>query len=78
MKASIVLNDDLVAEAMQYTQARSRKALVEEALRTFVQVKGAEGRRDRYRQRLKDLAPRLKGLHLSDSPARLLRTDRDR
>lgn len=73
-----MLNDDLVKKAMQYAQAKSRKALLEEALQTFVKVKEAEGRRERYRQRLESLGPRLKDLHLSDSPAKLLRADRDR
>lgn len=73
-----MLNDDLVEEAMRYAQAKSRKALIEEALRTFVEVKEAEKRRERYRERLQSLDPRLQAVRLSESPAKVLRADRDR
>ena len=40
MRTNIVLNNDLVQEAMQYSHARTRRALVEEALATYVAVEG--------------------------------------
>ncbi|MFH1570379.1 MAG: type II toxin-antitoxin system VapB family antitoxin [Gemmatimonadota bacterium] len=45
MRTNVVLNDDLMREAMQYVSARTRRAPIEEALRTFVDVKAAERRR---------------------------------
>lgn len=42
MRTNIVLNDELVDEAMQLTQARSKREVVERALRELVA---------RYRQR---------------------------
>jgi Arc/MetJ family transcription regulator len=39
MRTSVVLKDDLVREAMQYTSVRSKRGLIEEALQTFVAVK---------------------------------------
>lgn len=78
MRTNLVLNDDLMREAMQYSQARSKRAVVEEALQTYVEVKSAERRRRSYRDRLRDLDARLRDVQLRDSPADLLRADRDR
>ncbi len=77
MRTNIVLNDDLVREAMRFSQARSKRELVEEALQTFVDVKADEQRRMTYRDRLHNLEVRLKGLRLRQSPSELLRDDRD-
>ena len=77
MRTNIVLNDDLVREAMRFSQARSKRELVEEALQTFVDVKADEQRRMTYRDRLHKLEVKLKGLRLRQSPSELLRADRD-
>lgn len=76
MRTNIVLNDDLVREAMRYARARSKRALVEEALRTFVEVRAAERRRETYRERLRRLDARVRDLHLRESPSAVLRADR--
>jgi Arc/MetJ family transcription regulator len=78
MRTNIVLNDELLREAARYARGRSKRALVEEALATFVAVKSAERRRSTYRERLNDLETRLSGLRLRESPSRLLRRDRER
>lgn len=78
MRTNIVLNDELVSEAMKYTRAKTKRALVEEALRTYVEVKSAEHRRESYRQRLRGLESRLRGLELRESPLEVLRADRER
>lgn len=78
MRTNLVLNDDLVQEAMRYSPARTKRALVEEALKTFVEVKAAERRRESYRDRLRKLDTRLQGLKLRESPSEVLRRDRDR
>ena len=78
MRTNIVLNDDLVREAMQYATARTKRALIEEALQTFVQVKVAEKRRRTYQERVRALQDRLAGVTLRDSPADILRDDRQR
>ena len=78
MRTNVVLNDDLVREAMKLTGARSRRAVLEEALRVLVEVKGAEQRADRYRERARRLESRLRGVKLRESPSALLRGDRDR
>lgn len=78
MRTNIVLNDDLVREAMQYSHARTRRALVEEALATYVKVKAEERRRGTYRERLRSLKIKLKDVRLREQPADLLRADRER
>lgn len=78
MRTNLVLNDDLMQEAQRYSRARSKRALVEEALQTFVEVKAAERRRESYRERMRKLDARLQGLRLRESPSEVLRGDRDR
>jgi Arc/MetJ family transcription regulator len=78
MRTNIVLNDELVREAMRYSSAKSKRALVEEALRTFLEVKEADARRATYRQRLRQLETKLQEIHLRESPFEVLRADRDR
>lgn len=73
-----MLNDELVREAMRYSRARSKRALVEEALATFVEVKSEEARRASYRDRLRRLDARLGGLRLRERPSAVLRSDRER
>jgi Arc/MetJ family transcription regulator len=78
MRTNIVLNDDLMQEAMHFTSAKSKRALIEEALRTFVEVKAAERQRETYQERLQRLDAKLRNLRLRQSPAEILRADRDR
>jgi Arc/MetJ family transcription regulator len=77
MRTNIVLNDDLVEEAMQYSTVKTKRALIEQALQTFVEVKSTERRRATYQQRLERLDAQLRGLRLRRSPADVLRADRD-
>ena len=78
MRTNLVLDDDLMQEAQRYSRARSKRALVEEALQTFVEVKAAERRRESYRERMRKLDVRLQGLRLRESPSEVLRGYRDR
>lgn len=78
MRTNIVLDDDLVQEARRYSATRTKRALVEEALRTFVEVKASERRRATYRERLAQLDRTLAEVTLGESPSDLLRADRDR
>ena len=78
MRTNVVLNDDLISEAMQYTSARSKRALIEEALRTFVAVKAEEKRRRTYGERVRALQDRLSGMKTRSSSVDLVREDRQR
>jgi Arc/MetJ family transcription regulator len=43
MRTNIVLDDNLVAEAMKLAHVKTKKAVVEEGLRLLIQVKRQEG-----------------------------------
>lgn len=78
MKTTVDLDDDLVREAQRLSHAKSRRGLIEEALRTFVTIRSTEDRKARYVEALRQLEPKLKGLKLSEPPLALIRADRDR
>ena len=77
MRTNIVLNDDLMREA-QYSTARSNRALVHEALETYVAVKNEQRRRATYRDRLSDIRKRTAQTRTRTPSDELVRTDRDR
>ena len=78
MRTNLVLNDELLAEALRLHGGGSKSAVVETALRIFIEVKTTERRRQSYRDRLRRLAERLQRIRLRESPSELLRADRDR
>ena len=78
MRTNIVLNDELLREAMKLTGARTKTAAVDEALRTLVEVRTARERNATYRDRLDRLGPSLRALKLRKSPFEVLSEDRDR
>ena len=78
MRTNVELNDDLLREARKYSSQRTKKGIIDEALRTFVQVKAEEKRRRTYGQRVRDLQERLAHLSLRSSSVELLREDRRR
>lgn len=42
MRTNVVLDDELVAKAMQYTGLTTKRAVIEEALRLLVRLKSQE------------------------------------
>jgi Arc/MetJ family transcription regulator len=77
MRTNIELNDDLLAEAQKHSKARSKRALVEEALAAFVAMKTEERRRSTYKERLDSLRHRTKAVRLRSDTRAILRKDRD-
>lgn len=77
MRTNIVLDDELIREARRYSKAKTKRALVEEALRTLVRVRSEEQRRATHRDRLGARERKLAGLAPPDAPADLLRRDRE-
>jgi len=78
MRTNIDLAEELIAEAGKFAHGRTKKAIVEEALRSFIQTKSKEARLRSYGERLRELESRTASLSLRESPAGLLRADRDR
>ena len=77
MRTNIELSDDLLAEAQKHSKARSKRALVEEALAAFVAMKAEERRRSTYKGRLDSLRHRTKAVKLRSDSRDILRKDRD-
>ena len=78
MRTNIELNDDLMREARRYSSAASKRALIEEALRIYVQVRATEVRRAAYADQVRSLDERLKGIVLRERPSSVIRGDRER
>ena len=78
MRTNIVINEELFREATRYAQGTTRRAIIDEALRTFVEVKAMERRTASYKERVRDLDARVRTLRLRQSPQELLREDRRR
>jgi Arc/MetJ family transcription regulator len=78
MRTNIDLDDDLVREAMRYSKARSMRGLVEEALRTFVDMRARERHRSGDQGRLTSIRSRTSFLLLTKSAIDILRDDRNR
>ena len=78
MRTNIELDEELLQEAMRYSNARSKRAFVEEALRTYVDVKTSEQRRASYRDRLSSIRARTTSLRLKKSAMDIVRADRNR
>ena len=78
MRTNIVLDDDLLDEAMKYAHSRSKRGVVHEALATYVAVKADEERRANYQARLADIRIRLAKGKRRPSAHRIIREDRNR
>jgi len=78
MRTNIELDEDLLKEARKYSHATTKRALVAEALTTFIEVKAAAQRRESYLERLRELQVQLANAQLREKPSALLRQDRSR
>ena len=78
MRTNIVLDDDLIAEAMKYSSARSKRAVVQEALATYVTVKAEQQRTASYRERLASVRRRIADASLRKTAQQMVRDDRER
>ncbi len=76
MRTNIVLNDNLIAQAMKLSQASSKRAVVEEALATYVILKNDERLRLAYREGLKRLREKTGRIRLRSDSRDILRADR--
>ena len=76
MRTNIILNDELLEEAMKYSQARSKRGVVEEALATYVAMKDKERQRVTYGERLKQLQAKTQSVRLRSDSRDIVRQDR--
>ncbi len=78
MRTNIELDDELVREARKLSRATTKRALIEEALTTFIEVETARQRRETYAQRVQELQSKVSTIRLRDKPTEVLRRDRSR
>ena len=78
MRTNIDIDDDLLEQAGKYSAARSKRALVQEALATYVAVKSEERRRMSYRERLQKVRSATGKVRLGSDTRDLIRRDRDK
>ena len=78
MRTNIELDDELMREARKLSRAKTKKALIEQALVTFIEVETARRQRETYAQRLQDLQTKVSAMRLREKPTALLRQDRSR
>jgi Arc/MetJ family transcription regulator len=77
MRTNIDLDDHLMADARKYSKAKSKRAVVEEALSAYIAMKAEEERRGSYKERLDGLRAKTRGVRLRSDTRALLRQDRD-
>ena len=77
MRTNIDLNEHLLAEARKYSKAKSKRALVEEALSAYITMKAEEERRGTYKERLDGVRAKTRSVRLRSDIHALLRQDRD-
>ena len=78
MRTNIHLDDDLLQQAAQYSTARTKRALVHEALAVYVVTKDAEQKRIRSGERLGKLRAQLAGVRPRTPAREIVRADRER
>jgi Arc/MetJ family transcription regulator len=78
MRTNIVIDPDLLGEARKYSSATTKRGIVEDALRAFIETRAAERRAATWRERVLALDRKLARVTLRQSPHEILRADRDR
>lgn len=78
MRTNIDLDDALLARAMKYSTARSKRGVVHEALAAYVAAKAEQLRLAAYRDRLAVVRRKAAGSGRRTPVTSLVREDRDR
>ncbi len=77
MRTNIHLDEQLVQEAMWLTGIRTKRAVVEEALRALVRSKAYDARLARYTARFKGLEPEMARTRVSEPASSIIRRVRE-
>lgn len=78
MRTNLHLNEELLREALELSGARSKKAVIEQALKVFIDSKSTENRRESYRRRVASIEEKTRHLRFPESVVALIRRDRER
>ena len=77
MRTNIELDDELLAQAQKFSRAKTKRALVEEALASFIATKVEERRRLTYQERLEALCKKTRAVKLRSDTTEILRESRE-
>jgi Arc/MetJ family transcription regulator len=78
MRTNVHINDELIEQALRLSGVRSKKAVIEQALKVFVDAKSLEQRREAYRRRVASIEAKTRRLRFPTSAVDLIREDRER
>ena len=78
MRTNVHLDEELLQAAMRLAGAKTKRAMLDQALRFFVERKNADRDLESYHERLKRVQAKTAGLRFEDSATDLVRQDRER
>lgn len=78
MRTNIDLDEDLIREARKYSSAKTKRALVEEALRKFIEVNEYQRRLEKWDKGFQKVRKMTANLRFDESAADIIRRDRNR
>lgn len=78
MRTNIEIDDQLLSQAQRFSVARTKRGIVDEALRTFIDVRERDQATAVFRSRLEAAQRELAGRKFRETSADLIRRDRDR
>lgn len=76
MRTNIELDDDLMAEAAKYSNSKSKRGIVAEALAEYIAVRAKDKRKESYRERLQHVRNITAGLRTRSSSHDIIKNDR--
>lgn len=77
MRTNIDLDEVLLREATRYSPAKTKKAVVHEALATYILVKSEEKKRETYQEQLQKFRKETSSHKIVSDSRKLIREDRD-
>lgn len=78
MRTNIDLDEDLLREAKRFSSSQTKRGIVEEALRAFVDMKKQEQQWKKWDKRVNEIAKKTSKLRYDESAVDLIREDRNR
>lgn len=78
MRTNVIINDDLLKEALNYVKVKTKSALIEMALKALIETKSKELKDKNYTQRLHEIQNKLANTKFRESSSSIIKKDRER
>ena len=78
MRTNVIINDDLLKEALNYVKVKTKSALIEMALKALIETKSKELRDKNYTQRLHEIQNKLANTKFRENSSSIIKKDRER